>query len=324
MSKKSEQFEQMVANVHELLEGQDAEVIWNEKMPDPDNPEQPRQIDVLIRRGDFTNIVECRIHRAKQNVKWIEELIGRRASLNASAVIAVSASGFTSGAIKKAAKYGIFLYDLLSLTKDEVESWAKSIKVTLFFYKYNSFMILLYFSQEDFASVDLKLVVNELKQYKGLRAIFNAPNKLIDEQRLIVKENREKKVQFNVHLKIDGFLLHAKEVREIQVVGEVMLEPMALEIPLTLAYGDPNATGRERQVMIQQYNLGQTNIVHHGDRISMSLDLSELELPTFWQIRFVEVTGQERYYHEKFEIICPQKINMRVEQCEVAIASICL
>jgi len=108
MSEQSDEIEQMITRVHELLEGQDADVMWDQKIPDPDNPKQPRQIDILIRKGNLLTLVECRIHKEKQNVKWIEELIGRRVSLNADVVIAVSASGFTSGAIKKQPAMGLY------------------------------------------------------------------------------------------------------------------------------------------------------------------------------------------------------------------------
>lgn len=101
MSKESDDFEIMVTRIHEILEDVGAIVEWNDKIPDPDNPNRARQIDVTVRKGDIFNIIECRLHKSKQNVKWIEELIGRRISLEADSVVAVSSSGFTSGAIKK-------------------------------------------------------------------------------------------------------------------------------------------------------------------------------------------------------------------------------
>ena len=45
--------------------------------------------------------------KKKQDVKWIEELIGRKQSLRADSVIAVSSAGFTDGAILKAKAFGI-------------------------------------------------------------------------------------------------------------------------------------------------------------------------------------------------------------------------
>src|SRR5437016_5800572 len=119
MTKASTAMEQQVERIKRLLEPQGAEVLWNEKIPDPDNPKQLRQIDVTIRRDGKLTHVECRVHQEPQDVSWIEELIGRRISLGADAVIAVSASGYTEGAILKANAKGIILRELSTLSEDE-------------------------------------------------------------------------------------------------------------------------------------------------------------------------------------------------------------
>ena len=322
MTEKSDQFEQMTARIHELLEGQEADVKWNEKIPDPDNPKQARQIDVLVRKDELLNFIECRIHKEKQDVTWIEELIGRRTSLNADSVIAVSASGFTSGAIKKATKYGIILYDLLRLTDSEIESWAKSIRLSIFFYKYDEFEIALYFDLNDVSKIDPKQVVSELKDYYGLRSIFNAPHKFIDSHDLTIKENQNKKVNFRYRFRIDDFFLQGKEVKEIEVKGNARLETIDLNVPLTLAYGKPNTIKEGRNVYIQKYNLGQTQIVHHDGKISICLYLSKLDVPPFWQFRFFNVAGQEEYYQEKLEVIEPLNINMKIDKCKIILGAI--
>ena len=123
---KSKNFEKQIERIHRLIEGEGAEVTWDDRLPDPDNPEQLRQIDVTIRYPDSFSIVECRIHTKSQDVKWIEELIGRRQSLHADVVIAVSSSGFTSGAKKKAKKYGVILRDFNTLSEDEIKNWGKT------------------------------------------------------------------------------------------------------------------------------------------------------------------------------------------------------
>jgi len=81
--KTSKELERQVARIHELLERSNDVVTWDDHTPDPDNPGQLRQIDVTIRRDGQLTIIECRLSRNRQNVKWIEELIGRRQSLGA-------------------------------------------------------------------------------------------------------------------------------------------------------------------------------------------------------------------------------------------------
>lgn len=90
-----EALEQEVCRIHELLERSNDSVTWNDHFPDPDNPTQLRQIDVTVRRDHKLTIIECRLTVRRQDVKWIEELIGRGQSLNADNVIAVASGGFT-------------------------------------------------------------------------------------------------------------------------------------------------------------------------------------------------------------------------------------
>lgn len=129
-------FERQVERIHQLLERDPSKVVWNDRMPDPDNPDRTRQIDIRIDRDGETVHVECRIHNTPQDVKWIEELIGRRASLRIDIMIAVSSSGFTEGAIKKAAAFNIHLRTLSKLTDDEIRVWVDPAKAWLVFYEF--------------------------------------------------------------------------------------------------------------------------------------------------------------------------------------------
>jgi hypothetical protein len=117
-------FERQVERLHQLLEVEGSIVTWNDHIRDPDYPSQQRQIDISIRRDVSLTLVECRIHKEPQDVRWIEELMGRRTSLNADAVIAVSGSGFTSTAREKAKGHGIHLRDFATLSREEIQNWA--------------------------------------------------------------------------------------------------------------------------------------------------------------------------------------------------------
>src|SRR5437660_864391 len=88
--KASAVFERQIERIHQLLEREPANVTWNERIPDPDNLKQLRQVDITIDRDGTKVHAECRLHQAPQDVTWIEELIGRRASLGADVMIAVS------------------------------------------------------------------------------------------------------------------------------------------------------------------------------------------------------------------------------------------
>ena len=127
-TKRSDVFEEKIKRIYDLLADSGSEVKWNDHISDPDNPAQGRQIDVTIKQAGVLTLVECRHHKSRQDVQWIEQLIGRRVSLGAQIVIAVSSSGFTAGAIAKGRKHGIVLRDLQQLTDNEIESWGTPYK----------------------------------------------------------------------------------------------------------------------------------------------------------------------------------------------------
>jgi hypothetical protein len=323
MTKESDDFEILVSKIHELLEGEDAEVTWNDKISDPDNPIQNRQIDITVRKDNYFNIIECRLHKTKQDVKWIEELIGRRYSLEANNIIGVSSSGFTSGAIKKANRFGVKLYDLTELSEEDIKSWARHIKLSIFFYKYENFSVVLYFDINDIEKINIDNLKNDFENYYGLRSIFSAPNELIDKKDLLLPKNRDKIISFRYRFKIDDLFLSSQKVQEFEVSGKATLEEIELCIPETLGYGIPDDAS-ERSVIVQKYNLGNTYIVHHNDSISISLDLSKLDVPPYWQFRFVNVESKFMVNQECFEIVEPMKIVMNIDKVNMGIHGVSL
>ncbi len=130
--------EQQVERIERLIAQDGSEVTWNDRIPDPDNPRQPRQIDITIRRDGRLTIVECRTRRSPQDVTWIEELMGRRESLRADSIIAVSASKFTKGAINKAEANGIILRNLATLSASEIRDWGKVCEASLVYYEFRN------------------------------------------------------------------------------------------------------------------------------------------------------------------------------------------
>jgi hypothetical protein len=130
--------ERQVERVERLIAQEGSEVTWNDRIPDPDNPHQLRQIDITIRRDGRLTIVECRMEKSPQDVTWIEQLMGRRESLRAESVIAVSASKFTKGAIRKAEAKGIILRNLATLSAPEIRDWGKACEASLVYYEFRN------------------------------------------------------------------------------------------------------------------------------------------------------------------------------------------
>lgn len=321
MRKKSDQFEILISRIHKLLEDDNAAVKWNERIPDPDNPKRGRQVDVLIKKDGLINIIECRLHKEPQDVKWIEELMGRRISLEANSIVAVSNSGFTYGAIQKANKYGVILKDFNKLTNEEIISWSRSIEVSLFYYRYEDFKLAFLFSSEDIDKIEQNQIKKELQNYMGFNALFKAQLDLIDQQKLIIEENQSNNVPFRVKFIIEDFQICDAQVQEIEASGIAYLEEKKLIVPEILAYGSPEYETKDRDVYIQNYNLGESKVIQHNGHVSLTLDISKLETPPYWQFRFITVESKYENYMDLLEIVGPENINMKVDKIDLSIVS---
>ncbi len=298
----SKAFEQKIHRIHELLESSGADVTWDDHIPDPDNPSQPRQIDITIRRDGKLTLVECRDHQSRQDVQWIEELIGRRASLRAGAIIAVSSSGFTAGALRKAKQYGIIPRDLRELTEREAKDWGQQVALTLYFYQYSDLELSLCFKRESIPKLDMDVVRSELTSYPGMQSLFNAAAQQLGTLDLMNAEHAGRTVDFGLRLQLAGFQLLGEPVLEVDFRGKAVLTSKEVISPAVFAYGEPVHNSTQREVTVETFSLGETSIVHDASRISVFLDVSQEEMPPFCQFRFFRLAGHDEMDHEAIEL----------------------
>ncbi len=317
----SSAFERQIHRIVELLEGSGAEVVWNDHIPDPDNPRQKRQIDVTIRRADTLMLCECRLSGSRQDVKWVEELIGRRQSLEAHAVIAVSSSGFTRGAINKAKRYDVILRDLRELTDKDVELWGRRVALTLYFYEYSNLEVSLVFEHESIPRIDNDILRVELLAHPARRALFNAAATNLDTGKLLARNLIDRPVEFGVTLLIDSFYLCGERVIEVDFRGTARLITRPISSQVVTSYGPPASAPPQREATVERFDLGETAIVHDSDRISMLLDISHLEMPPLCQFRFFRVTGQEEMDYETLELAGVEKLWVNEGKIAVNICS---
>jgi len=300
--KASDSFELQIQRIYELLTDSGAEVTWNDHIPDPDNPKQPRQIDVTIKRNGALTLVECRQHRSRQNVKWVEELIGRRVSLGPQSVIAVSSSGFTKGAVNKAKKHGIILRDLQQLTEQEVASWGQRVGITLFFYQYSDLRAVFVFTRESILKLDAEAMKSELKWHPCVQSLFNAAARKLDELNLLVNKRFGQKIEFALRLEFPGLHLGGEPVVEAHFSGSARLVALDVAAPVVYGYGEPKQDSAQREIKVQKFaSLGRTSIAHDGARIWAFFDWSQVEVPPFWQFRFFNVEGEQELDYDAVE-----------------------
>ncbi len=308
----ADNFEIMVSQITTLLEGNKGEVTWNERVVDPDNPSQQRQIDVLVRKDNFITLIECRLRKSPQDVKWIEELIGRQISLRANAIIAVSSSGFTKGAIAKAKKFGINVRKVDELSSNEIIAWCKPIKLSLFYWRFINFKLDLFFDSHDLKSLNKLTVMNELKKHPYLHNLLTAHFDIKDSSGLTLREKLGKKNHYQLDLAIDNFILSGASVKKIHSDCLVTLEELPLSIPQVLLYSDPNNSNQG--VYIQNFNLGETRIIHSKNDISINLDISKLSLPPSSHFMFADFSSNEAVNIEHFELIGGENLQIKADQ----------
>jgi len=266
-------FEQLVERIHRLLESMDAAVSWNDRIADPDNASQGRQIDITIRRGTHLTLVECRLRRTAQDVTWIEELIGRRESLNAQAVVAVSASGFTRGASAKAERFGIVLRDFASLSGEEVLQWGASKKFELRFIEFTDAS--LRFVLPRIPAPPYRIVSGAGKLVRDYRLFFQNAAKAVQDDERLARQG----TQLQVTVPFQG-PFHINGEQAIEVVFRAKLKRIKERVALSsvVAYSDARRLSSP-EAFVGSLELGATEIIEAAGRYSMIVDLSQVRVP---------------------------------------------
>ncbi len=307
--KPSEKFEQQIRRLHELIEQPGSKVTWNDHLPDPDNPSQPRQIDVTIRRDGKLTLVECRIHNERQDVQWIEELIGRRVSFRADAVIAVSASGFTKGAILKAKSFGIILRDFSTLTQEEISAWGHLTRVSLTFHELREVALTFRFSPDQLSGLN----VNQVEE--SLRA---APDQLYGVFDLVAKQVEEADPPKDMSCVLDaevgkeGLRIANRPVMRIDVHASVLRREIGVRIPSVVAYDAPSVQGVDRQAFVEKVDLGDFEITSSANDLIALVDLSAVEAPIGAKLYSVNLEFDRVVRMRGCEIITPPKFRIRL------------
>jgi hypothetical protein len=271
----SAKFERQVERIHHLIEADGVEVTWNDKIPDPDNPKQPRQIDVTIRREGRLALVECRIHKSRQGVKWIEELKGRKDSLNADSVIAVSASGFTKGAIAKSKRFGIILRSLYNLSENEITNWGTRTVVEVVFYEFTDAVFIIRLPRS--ALVGPITLTNDQGGPLQWRGLFEMAMKTLDNN----SELDNGHVAFDVEV-FGNILVCGVEPTSmsLQAVARRLHQDIALASVVT--YADPGEDSAQ-YAHVSKFDLGSFEVLQTGPgdaaEVAVVADISQIVSP---------------------------------------------
>jgi hypothetical protein len=110
MPARTNPFQKLVLAVERACAPVGARVTESAFLPEPSDGGD-RETDILIEHEVGVRrvriAIECRAHARRQDVGWIDELVGKYRDLGISQITAVSKSGFTDLALQKAARLGI-------------------------------------------------------------------------------------------------------------------------------------------------------------------------------------------------------------------------
>ena len=127
MPKRSNNFQTLTYQTFSHLAAPTDRVVESAKLKERGDGTE-REVDVLIEHPAFGTVmrtaVECRGCKRKQNIQWIDEIIGRFKDLNVDKVLVVSESGFSRAALEKARNNRI---DTLALEPAGDHNWPTGL-----------------------------------------------------------------------------------------------------------------------------------------------------------------------------------------------------
>ena len=140
MPRKGRSLEKLVAFLEKTLGPQGIKV----KSPDYIRgciSKSLREIDISLRShtssSEILVIIECRDRKGTEDVTWIEQLPSKREDVGAHKVVAVSSTGFSSGAINMAKVKDIELRTLEEIDPNEILLWFGFEELTVLNYHIN-------------------------------------------------------------------------------------------------------------------------------------------------------------------------------------------
>jgi len=320
MITESVEFEKHIKKIHDVLVQDYGIVTWNDKILDPDNPKQSRQIDITVCINNRMIHIECRHHKKPQDTKWIEELYGRKISLNADSMIGVSSSGFTEGAIKKANRLGIFVCHLNQINENTLRYINEKTTVTFTYYKFSNLLIGFYLSSIlGFSEDDLK------KEVLSKKHCYNI---LFNKIKYNFSENSDFLFPygFNVpRIECKNVVLFDREVIGMSVRGDVDKLTIDYECPSMWTF-ESNNNNSAPIAFVEKSQDAQIEIIKSRSGFSeVTIDLSfapnSPPNSIFYGVEFSELPGSKEY-PPKFNVIGYHEHSFTLENASFIVADI--
>jgi Restriction endonuclease len=268
-------FEQMIARIHALFEAAGTKITWNDRVYGKADPERERQVDITIQRAEGLVHVECRMHSRPQDVGWIEQLMGRRITLGADSLIAVSSSGFTEGAKRTASANGVVLRDMLALTEQEILAWGRKVDIFVRYLRYETPELYFIYDQAVEGLISTEESVAQAPISLILADILNKSVSVVRKVDLKVGKSA------NALINLEPSSITVKSYPLLMAVfcAKVTCFEETGRVAKVQVYGDPAIPAEARDVYVQTFESTNVQVSRMADRSYLYLDFSSIVPP---------------------------------------------
>lgn len=314
MTKASDAFEQLNTRIHELVSEVGAKVEWNGQIQDPDSPTELRQIDVLITTPDGRRIsVECRDREKPQTVMWIEELAGRKLSMDLDGMIAVAKNGFTPLAAKKAKRFGIALYDFVTLSDAEIRSWSGAAQVSASFIVFDQLSIV--------AGLPMAIA-------QGLPAdpAFSRGNQ--DGYHAVMADVREtlKNAPFpwskTITLNPKGYVVDGQQLLMIACSVNARLVQMSAACDTVLMHDNPGTPALLRDTSVQRFDHSVRELISNGCDLHLQVAVDNIQSPDNSILHEIQIHAPTVSNLKKYELVGDRNLKAALTSVELLVTAV--
>ena len=209
MTREWRQFEKLIARIEAAMAPSGVVVTSPDRIADKVTGEL-REVDACLRYNLGTCpvliTIECRDRTSVEDVRWIEQLAEKQRSIGASITVAVSSSGFSEPAIKKAAALGIQVRVVTEATVGDFVQWLRfrDVQVDISEVALSELALELYGAPDD---AELLPEFQECLRQHGLLApvlIRNSDGKRYHIENILIEWERRNGTFFPMDLPSDG------------------------------------------------------------------------------------------------------------------------
>ncbi|MGH8083919.1 MAG: restriction endonuclease [Lysobacter sp.] len=288
-----------------VVQGAGATVEWNPKgIKDPDT-KQARQIDVLITSANGKRTtVECRDHASSQSVKWIEELAGRKLSLNLDGMIAVAKNGFSAPARKKAARFGIILYDFDCLSDAEIASWGSVVGVESKFVRFHHLEVVAVIGDADAGRVGSAPTFTR-GGLDGFAAVLDALRGSVE---------AAPNTNLEMQLSPSGYAVDGVSLLYLRCAYKGEVVAVAAACTYVVMVDSPGTDRQLRSIGVQRFDHSINEVVQYGGQAHMLVDFSSLNPPPNSILHETRVHFPTATDVTHFEIVGDKRLQVQANQ----------